>query len=184
MTRSSSRNCILAFLMSSFSTLEKKIWEQEQIVKNAQHIILQNLMDLEGSKEDYRKFQMDHPLLTRQNGCFSKTNFRCACSSAFSFPFFCSKTSCFLPNSLRCASKSIMRFFRASAPMKSVGRRIRCNRFSLVKTPALVRDCRKWPRPESNMLAYKVGSENHCAKQYVNYLLKGIICCEDASELA
>ncbi len=63
----------------------------------------------------------------------------------------------------------------------SLGERV--GDISLVNTPALVRDCRKWPRPESNMLAYKVGSENHCAKQYVNYLLKGIICCEDASEL-
>lgn len=63
----------------------------------------------------------------------------------------------------------------------SLGERV--GDISLVNTPALVRDCRKWPRPESNMLAYKVGSENHSAEQYVNYLLKGIICCEDASEL-
>lgn len=63
----------------------------------------------------------------------------------------------------------------------SLGERV--GDISLVNTPALVRDCRKWPRPEGNMLAYKVGSENHSAKQYVNYLLKGIICCEDASEL-
>lgn len=54
---------------------------------------------------------------------------------------------------------------------------------SLVDTPGLARDSRKWSQPEQNMLAYKVGSENHAAKQYVNYLLHGIVCCEDAGEL-
>ena len=54
---------------------------------------------------------------------------------------------------------------------------------SLVDTPSLARDSRKWSQPEQNMLAYKVGSENHSAKQYVNYLLHGIVCCEDAGEL-
>ncbi len=54
---------------------------------------------------------------------------------------------------------------------------------SLVDTPALTRDCQTWSPPQANMLAYKVGSENHCAKQYVNYLLNGIVCCEDAADL-
>lgn len=54
---------------------------------------------------------------------------------------------------------------------------------SLVDTPSLARDSRKWSQPEQNMLAYKVGSENYSAKQYVNYLLHGIVCCEDAGEL-
>lgn len=54
---------------------------------------------------------------------------------------------------------------------------------SLVDTPALVQDCKRWHPPEPTMLAYKIGSENHYAKQYVNYLLNGIICCDDASEL-
>lgn len=54
---------------------------------------------------------------------------------------------------------------------------------SLVNTPSLARDSKKWSQPEQNMLAYKVGSENQSAKQYVNYLLHGIVCCEDAGEL-
>lgn len=54
---------------------------------------------------------------------------------------------------------------------------------SLVDTPSLARDSRKWSQPEQNMLAYKIGSENYSAKQYVNYLLHGIVCCEDAGEL-
>lgn len=54
---------------------------------------------------------------------------------------------------------------------------------SLVDTPSLMRDSQKWSPPETNMLAYKVGSENHAARQYVNYLLNRIVCCEEASEL-
>lgn len=54
---------------------------------------------------------------------------------------------------------------------------------SLVDTPSLMRDSQKWTPPEPNMLAYKIGSENHVARQYVNYLLNGIVCCEAASEL-
>lgn len=54
---------------------------------------------------------------------------------------------------------------------------------SLVDTPSLMRDSQRWSPPETNMLAYKIGSENHVAKQYVNYLLKGVVCCEAASEL-
>lgn len=54
---------------------------------------------------------------------------------------------------------------------------------SLVDTPSLMRDSQRWSPPETNMLAYKIGSENHVARQYVNYLLKGIVCCEAASEL-
>jgi len=54
---------------------------------------------------------------------------------------------------------------------------------SLVDTPSLMRDSQGWSLPETNMLAYKIGSENHFARQYVNYLLKGIVCCEAASEL-
>ena len=54
---------------------------------------------------------------------------------------------------------------------------------SLVDTPSLMRDSQGWSPPETNMLAYKIGSENHVARQYVNYLLKGIVCCETASEL-
>ena len=54
---------------------------------------------------------------------------------------------------------------------------------SLVDTPSLMRDSQRWSPPETNMLAYKIGSENHVARQYVNYLLNGIICCEAASEL-
>lgn len=54
---------------------------------------------------------------------------------------------------------------------------------SLVDTPSLMRDSRMWSPPETNMLAYKIGSENHVARQYVNYLLNGIVCCEAASEL-
>ncbi len=54
---------------------------------------------------------------------------------------------------------------------------------SLVDTPSLLRDSQKWQLPSANMLAYKAGSENHAAKQYVNYLLNGIVCCEEASAL-
>ena len=54
---------------------------------------------------------------------------------------------------------------------------------SLVDTPSLMRDSQMWSPPETNMLAYKIGSENHVARQYVNYLLNGIVCCEAASEL-
>lgn len=54
---------------------------------------------------------------------------------------------------------------------------------SLVDTPSLMRDSQRWSPPETNMLAYKVESENHAAKQYINYLLNGIVCCEAASEL-
>ncbi len=54
---------------------------------------------------------------------------------------------------------------------------------SLVDTPSLMRDSQRWSPPETNMLAYKIGSENYVAKQYVNYLLNGIVCCEAASEL-
>ena len=54
---------------------------------------------------------------------------------------------------------------------------------SLVDTPSLMRDSKKWASPETNMLAYKIGSENHFARQYVNYLLHRIVCCENESEL-
>lgn len=54
---------------------------------------------------------------------------------------------------------------------------------SLVDTPSLMRDSQRWSPPETNMLAYKIGSENHAARQYANYLLNGLICCEAASEL-
>lgn len=54
---------------------------------------------------------------------------------------------------------------------------------SLVDTPSLARDSRRWSPPDQNMLAYKIGSENHDAKQYVNYLLHEIVCCESPEEL-
>lgn len=54
---------------------------------------------------------------------------------------------------------------------------------SLVDTPGLMRDSRTWPAPEPPMLAYKIGSENRSAKQYVNYLLHDIVCCSDAGDL-
>lgn len=54
---------------------------------------------------------------------------------------------------------------------------------SLVDTPGLLRDSGKWSAPGQTMLAYKIGSENRSARQYVNYLLHGIVCCADAGEL-
>ncbi|NLT63381.1 MAG: hypothetical protein GXY01_02820 [Clostridiales bacterium] len=49
---------------------------------------------------------------------------------------------------------------------------------SLVDTFSLERDSGHWQTPEQNMLANKIGSENHYAKQYVSCLLHGIVCCE------
>lgn len=54
---------------------------------------------------------------------------------------------------------------------------------SLVDTPGLMRDSKTWSAPEETMLAYKIGSENRNAKQYVNYLLHDIVCCADVGDL-
>ena len=54
---------------------------------------------------------------------------------------------------------------------------------ALVDTLNLERDSSRWGTPTIEMLASKIGSENHYARQYVNYLLHGIVCCESADEL-
>jgi hypothetical protein len=54
---------------------------------------------------------------------------------------------------------------------------------SLVNTAGLERDSVRWKAPAQNMLAYKIGSENHYARQYANYLLHNIVCCESEDDL-
>ena len=54
---------------------------------------------------------------------------------------------------------------------------------ALVNTVVLEQDSKQWEPPQKEMLAAKVGSENRYAKQYINYLLHDIICCEQIEQL-
>lgn len=72
-------------------------------------------------------------------------------------------------------------YFPAKRVFASLGDQV--GDVSLVDTVGLDRDSSQWQAPAQNMLAYKIGSENHYVRQYVNYLLHGIICCDSEDDL-
>ena len=46
--------------------LKERVWKQKQIVTEAQKAITQNMMDLDGSKAECDRFQLEHPELTEE----------------------------------------------------------------------------------------------------------------------
>jgi len=72
-------------------------------------------------------------------------------------------------------------YFPAKSIFTSLGDKV--GDVSLVDTVGLDRDSSHWQAPAQDMLACKIGSENHYARQYVNFLLHGIMCCESEDEL-
>lgn len=72
-------------------------------------------------------------------------------------------------------------YYAAKGVFSSLGEQVKD--ISLVNTRGLEHDERQWSSSDPGTLPDKIGSENLYAKLYVNYLLHGIICCEDADQL-